>query len=126
MLNILPGFPADVLAISASGVVTAKDYREVVVPVAIAKLNAHKHLNFYYCLGEEFSGLSPGAIWEDAKIGIAHWSGWGRIAIVTNVNWIADAARLFAPMFHHPVRVFSIAEEDAARNWIIDNKVQAA
>ena len=91
MLVILSGFPDDVLAISATGEVTGQDYREVFVPAVSAKLKVHKHLKLVYCLGTEFSGFSAGAMWKDARIGIAHWTGWGRIAVVTDVKWIADA-----------------------------------
>jgi hypothetical protein len=118
MLVVLSDFPDNVLAVSASGKVTAMDYHEVIEPAVLAKLKAHKHLNFYYRLGSDFSSFSAGAIWEDTKIGIAHWSGWDRIAVVTDVIWIADAVRLFSPLFHHPVRVFGNAEEHTARAWI--------
>lgn len=124
LLNLISGFPDDVLAVSASGEVTARDHREVLVPAVLAKLNARKCLNFYYRLGADFSGFSAGAIWEDTKVGIAHWSGWGRIAVVTDVKWVADAVQLFAPLFHHPIRVFGNAEEDAAREWIVEQEVR--
>jgi len=126
MLVVLSDFPGNVLAVSASGEVTAKDYREVLVPAALAKLKANKHLNFYYRLGSDYSSFSAGAIWEDAKIGIAHWNGWGRIAVVTDVKWIADAVRLFTPLFHHPVRIFGNAEEHTARAWIVEKGAEAA
>ena len=38
MISILPGYPDDVLAVSASGRVSARDYREVLVPQAMARL----------------------------------------------------------------------------------------
>lgn len=126
MLTLLSGFADNVLAVSASGEVTAKDYREVLVPAVLAKLKTRRALNFYYRLGADFSGFSAGAIWEDTKIGIGHWSGWGRIAVVTDVKWVADAVRLFGPLFHHPVRVFGNAEEDAAREWIIEKETRVA
>lgn len=126
MLVILSEFPDNVLAVSASGEVTAKDYREVLVPAALARLKSHEHLNFYYCLGADFLGFSAGAFWEDARIGIAHWRGWGRIAVVTDVKWIADAVRLFTPLFHYPVRVFSNADERTACAWIVEKDAQAA
>jgi hypothetical protein len=125
MLAILSGFPDNVLAVSASGEVTAKDYREVLVPAVIAKLTGCNTLNFYYRLGADFSNFSAGAIWEDTKIGIAHWSGWGRIAVITDVRWVGDAVRLFGPLFHHPVRVFGNAEEQAARDWIVGTGKQS-
>jgi hypothetical protein len=65
-------------------------------------------------------------MWEDAKLGIGHWSDWGRIALVTDVGWIAESARLFTPLFHHPVRVFANAERQAAQRWISQKAAEAA
>ena len=64
-----------------------------------------------------------GAVWADTKLGLAHWGDFGRMAVVTDVEWITNAVRLFAPLFHHPVRAFSTAEFDAARGWILQTGV---
>ncbi|HWA30720.1 MAG TPA: STAS/SEC14 domain-containing protein, partial [Rhizomicrobium sp.] len=61
-----------------------------------------------------------GAAWEDTKLGIAHWGDWGRLAVITDTGWITDAVRLFAPLFHHPVRAFPNAEVEAAKAWITE------
>jgi len=119
MLTVLSDFPDDVLGVSASGEVTARDYQEVLIPAVRDRLGRRKTLNLFYRLGADCSGFSAGAIWEDTKIGLAHWNGWGRIAVVTDIKWIADAVRLFAPLFHNPVRVFGNAQEQAARDWIV-------
>lgn len=126
MLSVLSGFPDNVLAIAASGEVTGKDYQEVLVPAVLARLKAHRQINLYYRIGDGFSGFSAAAMWEDAKVGFAHWTHWGRIAVVTDVTWIANAVRLFTPMFHRPVRVFGNDKEDAARAWISQDEAQAA
>ena len=126
MLAILSDFPDNVLAVSASGEVTAEDYRKVLMPAVRAKSKTHNHINFYYRLGMDFTGFSAGAIWEDAKIGIANWNGWGRIAVVTDAKWITDAVLLFSPLFHHPVRIFGNAQEAAAREWIVESEARMA
>ena len=38
----------------------------------------------YYELGPQFSGMDPGAAWEDFKPGIEHLTRWERLAIVTD------------------------------------------
>jgi hypothetical protein len=118
MLKLLEGFPDDVLAVEGAGEVTAEDYRTVMVPQMLEKMSRHKSLKLFYHLGGGFAGMSPGALWQDAKLGLGHWSGWGRLAVVTDTGWIADAVRLFGPLFHHPVRAFPDAEFDAARRWL--------
>ncbi len=118
MIEILPGYPDDVLAISGSGHVTANDYRIVLIPEAEARIARHGSLRILYYLGPEYQGFDPTAAWSDLEFGLSHWSKFGRIALVTDVGWIRNAARLFAPFFHHAIRVFEAAELDEASAWI--------
>ncbi len=118
MIEILPGFPGDVVAVSVSGEVTEEDYRKVLVPAVDEKLKGYRNVRLFFHLGAQFKGFTAGAMWEDAKLGLSRWSHWGRIAVVTDVSWMVQAIRLFRPLFHHPVRVFSNADYDAAREWI--------
>ena len=126
MLKILTGFPDNVLAAEWRGDVSAEDYRTVLVPAAEAKIRQHKHLRLFAVIGPSFSGISAGAMWEDAKIGIGHWGDWGRIAVVTDIGWIRDSAKLFAPLFHHPMRTFAYADLAAAKAWISEAESKAA
>jgi hypothetical protein len=119
MLQILSGFPDDVVAVLASGEVTGEEFRAVLVPVVEDKFKAHKELNLYYQFGPDFTRMSAGAMWEDTKLDITHWKSWRRIAIVTNVGWIRKGARLAMLLLRRPVHVFSNAEADAAREWLM-------
>ena len=40
-------------------------------------------------LGPDFLGFTAAAMWDDAKIGLAHWNAWERVAVVTDVPWVA-------------------------------------
>jgi hypothetical protein len=48
----------------------------------------------------DFDGLEHGAWVEDAKTGLKAWmrdrSAWKRFALVTDVEWVAKAMRMFA------------------------------
>ena len=89
MLKVLSGFPDNVLAVEGYGEVTAADYKTLLVPVALAKMKTHpKPPPTFFILGSEFTRLSAGAMWEDAKLGVGHWRDWGRIAVVTDVLWV--------------------------------------
>ena len=125
MITLLEGYPDDVLALRATGRVTADDYRQVLIPEAEARLERHAKLRFLFVLGEGFEGLGPGAVAADAAFGFGHLRTLGRTAFVTDVAWIADGARLFVPFFHMPFRVFPTAEFDAARAWVLDEETVA-
>ncbi len=119
MIRILSGFPEEILAISGVGKVMADDFRSVVWPAIEAKLKKHKHLSLYYQLGPDFTGISVAAMWEDTKLDISNWNAWRRIAMVSDVPWIADGMRLIVPLLHHRVRFFANAEAEAARDWLL-------
>ena len=118
MLEIVREFPEAILAVRGRGRVSAEDYRDTLIPEARRRIQQHGSLRLLFYLGPGFEGMTPGAIWADTKFGLTHWSDFARMAVVTDVEWMADAVRLFAPMFHHPVRVFPNADFDAARAWI--------
>lgn len=119
MIEILPGFPDEVLAVRASGRVSANDYRETLVPEVRRRIERNGSLRMLFQLGPEFDGMTPGAMWSDATLGIRHWGDFGRIAVVTDVDWIASGVRLFTPFFRHAVKLYPNAGFDEARQWIL-------
>lgn len=118
MLELLDDFPGTVLAVRASGHITKEDYDEVLVPAVEAAFARHPKLRVYYETAPDFSGYELGAMWEDFTLGIGHWTGWERVAIVTGKDWLkhaADAFRFFIPC---PIKIFAPSEAAAARAWI--------
>ena len=65
-------------------------------------------------------------MWEDTKLGIGHWGDWGRMTVVTDTKWIQDAVKMFAPLFHHPLRVFDNKDFETAKAWIVQKEAKAA
>ena len=118
MIHFLEGFPDDVLAFAATGHLTAHDFRAVVRPAVKAKLGKHARIGLYYRLGPGFSGMSPGAILEDAVTDLSHWRAWRRIALVTDIKWLRLTLGKLVPVFHRRVRFFSFEQEKAARDWV--------
>lgn len=119
MIEILNGFPDDVLAVSGTGRITADDYRDVLIPEATRRAARHSRMRVFYLLGSRFGGLTAGAAWLDFKFGVSHWKNFSRIAVVSDVGWIRYAVRIFAPLLTSPVRVFATADETEARTWIV-------
>jgi hypothetical protein len=60
------------------------------------------------------------AAWDDTKLGFKHWTGWEKMAIVTDVEWIRITLRAFGIIIPGHVRVFHKDELDAAKEWITD------
>jgi len=118
MIERLKGFPDNVVAIRASGEVTKKDYDEVLIPAVEKTLKTHDKVRVLYELGPEFDGYDAGAAWEDLKVGVEHFSRWERIAVITDVEWIGVATRLFSVFLPGTIRVYPHAEAAKARLWI--------
>jgi len=118
MIEVLKGLPDRVVAFVAKGRVTRRDYDEVLIPKVSEVLGRHEKIRCYYELGPEFSGMDPGAVWEDAKVGFAHLARWERVAVVTDVDWVRFAISIFRFLVPGEVRIFSSSEASTARHWI--------
>ncbi|MEO8385766.1 MAG: STAS/SEC14 domain-containing protein [Betaproteobacteria bacterium] len=118
MIQPIPNLPAHVVGFAGFGQVDASDYETVFVPAIESALKAHGRIRVIYHLGPEFTGFTSGAMWEDMKLGFRHLASWERIAVVSDIDWVANAIRLFAFAIPCPVRVFSNAEFADALSWI--------
>jgi hypothetical protein len=119
MIEMMTGFPDNVVAFTATGKVTAEDYEQRLVPAVESALAKHRKVRLLYHLGDAFDGFEAGAMWEDAKVGLAHLAAWERIAMVTDVDWLRVATKAFGFAMPGEVRVFANAELDAARDWLV-------
>lgn len=118
MMKLLSHLPDNVVGIAASGLVDANDYEAVLIPAIETKLQKHARIRVLYQLGPDFIGFTTGAMWDDAKVGLAHWKVWERVAVVTDVPWVAHATRMFKFLMPSVVRVFSMNEQADAEKWI--------
>jgi hypothetical protein len=116
--TVLDGYPADVIAISASGHITSDDYEKVLIPLVEDRIKAEGKVKLLYMLTPEFAGFSAGAMWDDAKLGLLHFGDFAKVALVTDIDWMRAGTKLFAPLMRFEVRVYPVAELDAAKAWI--------
>lgn len=118
MIERLKGFPDNVVAIKARGEVTKSDYDEVLIPAVENTLKSHDKIRILYELGPDFDGYDAAAAWEDFKVGMGHFSRWERIAVITDIEWIGVATRLFSVFLPGTIRVYPNDEAAKARLWI--------
>ena len=123
MLELIEGLPENALGFSAKGNVSAKDYETVLIPAVQEKLKHHDKVRLLYHLGDEFEKFEVGAMWDDAKVGLAHITEWEKIAIVTDVNWIQQAGKIFGFAIETmsvpgDVKIFHNSELEDAIKWI--------
>ena len=97
---------------------TAQDYESVIIPAVEALFSRQSKVRFLYHLGEEFSGFEAAAMWDDTKLGLKHLAGWERMALVSDVEWIRAAVKIFGLAMPGHVRAFHNGELAEAIRWV--------
>ena len=109
MIEPIADMPEGTIGLRVSGRLERADYTEVLEP-ALKNGPADATL------------AEMGALWEDAKTGfdmsVARRADWRRTAVVTDQNWLAEAARLFAWMVPGEFKTFPVAELEPAKAWV--------
>ncbi len=118
MIEHLKTFPDNVLAFVCRGRVTKADYDTVLVPAVMNALSKHDKVRLYYETAADFTGIAPGAMWEDFKVGMEHLTRWERVAVVTDVEWIKQTMRFFGFLMPGAMKSFATSEAEDARAWI--------
>ncbi|MHA3915362.1 SpoIIAA family protein [Halovulum sp. GXIMD14793] len=116
--KVLDGFPRDVVAVEATGEITSRAYQEVLALLIEAKLKEHDKLKLFCKVGEAFDSYSLGAAWDDFRLGLSHPLAYDKFALVTDLGWMRNAAKLFGPLMPTEVMVFDLADEERAQEWI--------
>lgn len=118
MIEPIPDLPENVLGFTAKGAVTPNDYASIIIPAVEAMFSRQSKVRLLYHLGEEFTGINPSAAWEDTKLGLRHLSGWEKLALVSDVEWIRWSIRVFGLAIPGHVRVFHNDELTDAKHWV--------
>jgi hypothetical protein len=118
MVEQIANLPENVLGFTAKGTVTARDYESVIIPAVEALFARRAKVRFLYHLGKDFSGFEAAAMWDDTKLGLKHLAGWEKMAVVSDIEWLRAAVRIFGLAIPGHVRVFHDRELADAKRWI--------
>ena len=120
MIEPIEDMPAGTVGLRASGKLSKADYQEILEPT-LAKGIESGELRLVFVL-TDFHGLDHGAWIEDAKTGlnalVRDHSAWKRFALVTDVEWVARAMRMFAWLTPGEVTVQDLGQLDEAKEWV--------
>ena len=120
MIERMDEVPTGVIGISASGKLTKADYVNGLEP-ALKEATESGEARVLFVL-PDFDGLEPGAWIEDVKTGlkveIENRSAWKKLAVVSGVDWVAKAMKLFAWAMPGELKVFEMDELDEAKSWV--------
>jgi hypothetical protein len=123
VIELMTDMPAGTVGFRFSGEITRRDYDDVLRPELERAMSAGPGLRALY-LVEDLDEMDAGALWADARLGLdlglRRHKEWVRSAIVTDVQWIARAARMFAWMIPGEFRILAVSELDQAKEWVAE------
>ena len=121
MIETIPGLPEGTLGFSFSGQVSSSDYETVLVPQLERAIEAQERVRTLLLFGQGFEGYDLAAAWEDTLVGLRHWKGFERIAVVTDVPWLRTTIRALGVLMPCPVELFPDSGEQDARRWLAES-----
>jgi SpoIIAA-like len=121
VIEVLDPMPPGTIGFRATGRVTGEEYHDVLLPAMRAAADAGD-VRMVFAVGPGFEKFEPGALLEDARVGvtfgIAHRHAWKRTAVVTDVDWITKAIHMFDWLTPGEVRVFELHQLEDAKTWV--------
>lgn len=115
---VIDDLPSDTVGIDARGLIGATEYRDTLEPLVDSKLKEHEKLKLLVIAGPYFDGYSAGALWDDARFGLNHFTTFSRMALVTDHDWLRHSAKMFGILMPTEVMVFGTKELEDAKVWI--------
>ncbi|HZO10302.1 MAG TPA: STAS/SEC14 domain-containing protein [Myxococcota bacterium] len=113
--------PEGTIGFRVHGEIKRSDYTDVLVPALDEEVEKGGGLCQLYVI-DRLERMDPAALWEDARTGfdlaIRRHTDWRRTAIVTDQEWLASAARLFAWMAPGEVKIYPMADLEEAKGWV--------
>lgn len=105
-----------ILVVHVSGKLVKSDY-EHFVPEFERLIGLHGKLNVLFNM-TDFHGWTVGALWEDTKFGVHHFSHIDRLAVVGEKKWQEGLATFCKPFTKAKVQYFDHGREAEARTWL--------
>ena len=120
MIEVLPDMPDGVTGIRVSGRLRGEDLREF-KPAMEKLMNDAGEIRIVEVIAPDYEGFGPGGLIEDLKLGfgalIQHHSAFKRIAVVSDMDWVAHALHAFAWMVPGELGLFHLDELERAKEW---------
>ena len=120
MIELIEGLPEAVVGFEAVGTVTADDYENTLAPAVERALAASEKIRLLHVLGERLDHHTPGALWDDARLGASHIRSIERMAVVSDHHAVRALVRAGGWSVPGELRLFSNAERAEAETWVAD------
>ncbi|SPM42409.1 hypothetical protein MNAB215_4629 [Mycobacterium numidiamassiliense] len=119
MIEVLPDMPKGVTGIRVSGRLLGDELREF--KPAMQELLKAGDVRIVEVIASDYEGFGPGGLVEDLKLGfgalLQHHSGFKRIAVVSDKQWVAHTLHALAWMVPGELALFGLDELERAKEW---------
>jgi hypothetical protein len=104
-----------VLDVQLSGKLARDDYKEF-VPKVDHLIEEHGKIRVLLEMNH-FQGWNAGALWDDIRFDLKHFSDIERVAMVGEKKWQKGMSQFCRPFTTAKIRYFDRSEIDEAREW---------
>jgi SpoIIAA-like len=122
VVETLAEMPEGTIGFRISGRVTGEDYRDVLIP-ALSGGVEEGSLRALFVV-EHYEGFDMDALKEDLKgavpLALEHRHAWKRIAVATDVDWMAKAVEFFRWLIPGEQKVFDLDGIEQAKSWVAE------
>lgn len=119
MIEVLPDMPEGVTGIRVSGRLSGDELREF-EPAMQKALNSEE-VRIVEVVDSDYAGFGPGGLVEDLKLGLGtlvrHRAAIKRIAVVSDLGWVAHALHAFAWLVPGELELFRLGDLERAKEW---------
>lgn len=118
MITKINDLPDHTVGFSASAKVTKHDYDTILLPAVKELAGRTGSIYYLFVIDTELGDFSPGAWWDDIKVGLQHFTQWKKIAIVTHNKNIEKVSDIFSFAIPGRIKGFDMAHLEEAKQWI--------
>lgn len=114
--QIIEKMDGKIIEVEVSGTLSKEAY-ESFVPVTEAAIKKYGKIRVLFKM-HDFHGWDMGALWEDMKFDLKHFSDIERLAIVGESKWEQGMSVFCRPFTTSKIKYFDQKDIEAARKWI--------
>ena len=114
--NLTESDGGKVIEVQTTGKLTHEDYQRFASKFE-AMFKLHGKLNVLFEM-VDFHGWDAGAMWEELKFDLRHFSDIQRLALVGDKKWEKGMGVFCRPFTAAEIRFFDATETAAARAWV--------
>lgn len=122
MLRRMTDMPPGTIGFEAIGEVEDDDWEETVEPVLRQEIAAGRKVRLLYQFGADARDVEGDAMTADAGFRARHATSFGRVAVVSDEDWLRPAVRALSFMLPGSAKAFHIRDLEAAKAWLADDR----